>query len=77
MSTQLLNVKDVARLLCVSVRQVWRLRSAGSLPEPVKVGKSVRWSADIVGVWIDMGCPDRATFGARLQAKKGGDRHGR
>lgn len=75
MSTQLLNVKDVARLLNVSVRQVWRRLSAGQLPQPVRIGKSVRWSDEIIETWIGMGCPDRQAFDVRLRGKKGGDRH--
>lgn len=54
---QLLRDSEVAKRLGVSRRQVWKLLAAGQLPEPVRVGGSVRWrDADIVG-WIQAGCP--------------------
>ena len=70
MSSELLNVKDLARLLRMSVRTVWRLRSAGRLPKPVRIGKSVRWSPETIEAWIDLGCPDRAAFEARSRTAK-------
>jgi len=54
---QLLRDEQVAKLLGVSRRQIWKLLSAGVMPEPVRVGGSVRWrEADIVN-WIQAGCP--------------------
>jgi prophage regulatory protein len=53
----LLSAESVARMLQVSVRTLWRLRSSGKLPKPVKVGGSVRWRADDVHQWIEAGCP--------------------
>ena len=39
----LLTVKDVAKLMKMSVRSVWRLRAAGTLNVPViRIGRSVR-----------------------------------
>lgn len=34
---RLLTVREVAEILRVSVRQIWRMCSAGVLPPPVKV----------------------------------------
>ena len=53
----LLTVEQVAKLLQVSPRSVWRLRSAGEIPEPVKIGGTVRWIADELRHWIANGCP--------------------
>ena len=55
---QLLTVREVARLLAVGVRSVWRMASAGQMPRPVKIGRSARWRAAEVGRWIEAGCPD-------------------
>ena len=45
---QLLTVKDVAKMLVVSVRQVYRLVSDGQLPKPIKVGNLNRFNlADV------------------------------
>ena len=41
---QQLNVRQVADLLGVHPRTVWRLVSSGDLPKPIKIGpKIVRW----------------------------------
>ena len=39
----LLTVGDVARLLKLSQRQVWKLAKAKRLPAPLRLGRSVRW----------------------------------
>lgn len=45
---QLLTVKQVAERFTVSVATVWRLAKANKIPQPVKIGHSVRWrSSDI------------------------------
>ena len=38
----LIGAVELARLLGVSTRTLWRLRSAGELPEPVRFGGTVR-----------------------------------
>lgn len=41
---ELLSVTDVANLLKVSRRSVWRWAQQGSLPAPVRIGRrAVRW----------------------------------
>ena len=37
------NAKQVAVMLGVSVRQVWRLHTTGRLPKAVRLGNCVRW----------------------------------
>ena len=55
--TQLLTVDDVASLLQVSKRTIWRMRSCRQLPLPVKVGGGVRWRQCDIESWIADGCP--------------------
>ena len=55
----LLTARDVAALLNVSPRHVWKLLSSGKLPDPVRLGRSVRWRADELKAWTDAGCPAR------------------
>lgn len=51
---QLLKAADVARLLRVSVRQVWRLVASGALPEPVKLAaRTVRWREADLAAWLE------------------------
>lgn len=56
----LLTAEKVAELLDISVRTLWRLRSAGKLPTPVRLGGSVRWRAHEIVTWIEKGCPEQA-----------------
>jgi prophage regulatory protein len=53
----LLTADEVAAMLGVSERTLWRLLSAGKVPEPVRFGRSTRWRAAEVADWIDRGCP--------------------
>ena len=48
----LLSVADVARMLSVSVRHVWRLRDSGDLPAPIYLGRTVRWRKAALDRWI-------------------------
>ena len=53
----LITAAELAGLLNLSKRTLWRLRSAGALPKPVKLGNSVRWVRDEIKIWIEAGCP--------------------
>jgi excisionase family DNA binding protein len=52
----LLTVDEVAQLLGLSRRTVWRLRSTGRIPAPVRIGRSVRWRRADVDEWISARC---------------------
>lgn len=53
----LITAAELARLLKISTRTLWRLQSAGRLPAPVRFGGTVRWRQDEVRNWIAEGCP--------------------
>jgi excisionase family DNA binding protein len=53
----LISVDELAMILKISPRSVWRLLSAGKLIEPVRIGGTVRWRFHEVKNWIDQGCP--------------------
>ena len=53
----LITAADLARLLQISTRTVWRLVSAGQVPEPVRFAKTVRWHLEKIKKWIAEGCP--------------------
>lgn len=53
---RLLTVKDVAALLDMSVRTIWRRRNDGSIPPPVRVGGAIRWRLIDIRSWIANGC---------------------
>lgn len=57
--TELLRAADVAKLLAVSTRTVWRLRDAGQLPRPLRLGGGhlIRWRRSDIETFIG-GAPD-------------------
>lgn len=65
---ELLTVKDVAKALRVSPRQVWKLSSSGRLPAPVRLSRSVRWRSADIKRWVELGCPNREEFEAKGRA---------
>ncbi|TKJ32305.1 MAG: hypothetical protein CEE38_23395 [Planctomycetes bacterium B3_Pla] len=67
---QLLKVKEVAAILHVSQRHLWRLKAAGKLPKPVKVGECVRWLLGDVEAWLEMGCPSQRQYENRKAAQR-------
>ncbi len=57
--------RELAEMLGISLRQTWRLNSAGRLPRPIRLGGSVRWNRAEVQQWFETACPDRQTWEAR------------
>lgn len=55
----LATVADIARMTRMSTRTLWRLVSAEEMPEPLRIGRSVRWRVDEIKAWIAAGCPTR------------------
>jgi len=48
------TARDVAELLCVSPRTVWRWAAAGRLPAPVRVGvRCTRWRVRDLQRYLD------------------------
>lgn len=61
---QLLSAKALAKMLSLSKRQIFRLNSSGRIPAPIKIGGSVRWSAQEISTWLAASAPDRRTWEA-------------
>lgn len=55
-SPKLLKVAEVAYIVSISTRTLWRLVSAGKFPQPMRIGGSTRWRAADVEHWIEAGC---------------------
>lgn len=66
----LIDTKALARILSCSERQIRRLHSGNKLPSPVRIGRCVRWRIKTIERWLDLGCPDAATF-ERLERRVG------
>jgi predicted DNA-binding transcriptional regulator AlpA len=48
---------QLAEMLQVSLRQIWLMRDAGSIPAPFQVNRLVRWSRASIDTWIAAGAP--------------------
>jgi len=70
---RLLTARELSERLCVSLRQVFRLRSAGRLPAPVRLGGSVRWRERDINDWIMLQCCDQKSFEAGRRCQNGND----
>ncbi|MDZ4852068.1 MAG: helix-turn-helix domain-containing protein [Pirellulaceae bacterium] len=54
---ELITATQLADLLSISERTLYRLKSTGRLPSPLTLGGSVRWRLTDVRDWIAKGCP--------------------
>ncbi len=54
---ELIGVDELAAILKVSSRTVWRLVSSGEAPAPLRIGGSCRWRLKQVQDWIEDNCP--------------------
>ena len=61
---QLLNAKELGKLLSLSKRQIFRLNVCGKIPAPIRIGGSVRWSVKECADWLAAGAPNRKTWEA-------------
>ena len=53
----LISADELAVLLGMSARTIWRMLSMGKIIEPLRIGGSTRWRLEEVRQWIDEGCP--------------------
>jgi len=61
-SVQLLTTRDLAFMLQVTRRQIYRLVSNRGIPAPRRVGGGLRWVASEIAGWGNAGCPDEQTW---------------
>jgi excisionase family DNA binding protein len=66
---RMIGVKQLAELLGVSGRQVYRMVADGLMPPPVRLGGCLRWDLVAIEQWIECGCPKASN----PQASQGGD----
>lgn len=53
---EMLTDTEISNLIKVSRRQIWKLLAMGRLPEPIRIGRSVRWRRADIDSWIANGC---------------------
>lgn len=61
---ELLNTREVSKLLSISPASVRRLDASGSMPKPIRLGKSLRWRRSELSSWIVAGSPNRKDWTA-------------
>ena len=62
----LINARDVARTLSIGVRHLYQMLAAGLVgPQPIRLGRSIRWRSDEINDWVRAGCPSRAKWEAK------------
>ena len=65
MNETLLTAQAVGAKLSLSKRAVFRMRSAGLICAPVRVGAgALRWRSSDIEKWIELGCCSRKDFEA-------------
>lgn len=50
-----LNVSEVAQLLSVSKRTIYRLLDSGLVPKPIKLGNATRWRRRDIELFVEAG----------------------
>jgi predicted DNA-binding transcriptional regulator AlpA len=59
---QMLSVKELSKVLSLSRRQIHRLNSCHKIFAPIRIGGSLRFSAQECADWLKAGAPDRKTW---------------
>jgi predicted DNA-binding transcriptional regulator AlpA len=66
---ELLTADQAAAMLSIHVSTLYKLKSGGRLPEPVRLSRGiVRWRAQELREWVAAGCPGRREWEARRTA---------
>jgi len=66
----LLKAQELAEMLSVSTRHIWRMKASGKLPRAIEIGKCVRWKLLDISNWLSMGCPSMKEFEAYKKSTK-------
>ena len=53
----LIDTRQACKLLGVSPRKLWEMYNSGQMPQPIRIGRAVRWSYEEVRAWVNAGCP--------------------
>lgn len=53
---KLLTIRELAELCGLSTRTIFRLVDSGKVPQPIRLGKAIRWNSEEVEKWIASGC---------------------
>jgi len=48
----LITIEELSKILKVSTRTISRLKSEGRLPQPITIGRLVRWRRSDIETWL-------------------------
>ncbi len=63
----LIDTRTFARLLNVSPRHVRRLSDEKAVPDPIRLGKAIRWRLAEILEWIEADCPPQKVWAHKRQ----------
>lgn len=52
----LIGYREAGNLLNVSAKTVERMHTSGQMPPPIRIGRAVRWSLEVLKKWVETGC---------------------
>jgi predicted DNA-binding transcriptional regulator AlpA len=53
----MIDVTTFAKLLNISARHLYRLRDEQAIPDPIRLGRLIRWRLGEILEWIEADCP--------------------
>lgn len=73
MEPLLVSAKQITehRILPFALRTLRRMDASGKMPRAVTIGAKKLWKTADLRQWVEMGCPDRVEFEARMEAESG------
>jgi hypothetical protein len=64
------DARQLAPLLCLSIRSIRNLDAAAKLPAGLRIGGRKVWLLSEIRDWLNAGAPDRGTWAALRAARK-------
>jgi predicted DNA-binding transcriptional regulator AlpA len=55
----LIDTRQATKLLNLSSRTLWTMYHTGRMPQPIRIGRAIRWSLDELRAWVAEGCPSQ------------------
>lgn len=66
-----LTAEQVAHVLGISVRSVWRFAGSGELPRPISIGRSKRWDVRAIEDYLNSKATENCADGHDLDRRDG------
>jgi excisionase family DNA binding protein len=65
----LIDTRETAKLLNVSEKTVFNMKTKGRMPAPICIGRAVRWRRRELEAWINASCPTQENWTWPLLSK--------